>query len=180
MNTARYNTVDWRDGTLWGNDKLREMSLVEDGLYLSGDYFDHKTLRECGIHNVMSVARESRDTGFMYVPWLRLTYFGFPDHEIMDLGMVEAALRTLRILRKNGTTLVHCGMGISRSPTIIALYWMAEGKVATYEEGIETLKKMRPCVRPNNLVDERVLKVVERLRREWAGTKVIVKEGRKS
>jgi protein tyrosine phosphatase len=179
MNRTILYGQDWRERVL-DDEGLTELSLVEDGLYLSGNYFDYQALTSRGIRSVMSVARECSDTKVAFTPRLGLAHFSFPDHQIMNLGMVEAALKTLRVFRKRGTTLVHCGMGISRSPTIIALYWMATGKVATYEEGIEKLKKVRPCVRPNRLVDETVLKVVERLRRAWAKPMVQVKEGRKA
>ena len=178
MNRAIQYGHDWRE-SLWNEEGLREVSPVGGGLYLSGDYFNDKDLSDLRVRNVMSVARECADTK-INSHRVNLVHFGFRDQVIMDIGMVEAALRSLRAMLRRGTTLVHCGMGISRSPTIIALYWMAVGKVATYEEGIERLKKVRPCVRPNRLVDERVLKVVEKLRRAWAGHVVRVEEGRRS
>ena len=163
----------------------REIDLVEDGLYLSGDSFTVEDLRRRKIRAVISVARECPDDRLAMDGSIQSTHFAFPDHVIMNLGMVESALRTLRALRRRGTVLVHCGIGVSRSPTIIALFWMAEGKVESYEEGIAKLKRIRPCVSPNRIVDGSVIGVVKRLRREWVGSdvrfeKVEVEEGRRS
>jgi len=153
----------------WADGEYAKLSDVGGSLFLSGDHFSRADLEELGITGVISVARECPDEHLEYANGIRKAHFGFRDHVIMDHGMVEAAVSTVRAFLRHGRVLVHCGVGISRSPTIIALYRMAMGEEETYEGAIDRLKKRRPCVRPNRVVDDGVLQMIENLRRKWAG-----------
>jgi len=152
----------------WADGEYAKLSDVGGGLFLSGDYFTTADLEDRGITGVISVARECPNARLEYANGLRRAHFGFRDHVIMDQGMVEAAVSTVRAFLRHGKVLVHCGVGISRSPTIIALYRMAMGEEKTYKGAIAHLKKKRPVVRPNKVVDDGVIQTVEILRRKWA------------
>ena len=158
-----------RTRRFWAEDEYAELSEVGGGLFLSGDFFTAEALRDLKIKGVVSVARECPDESLEYAHDIRKAHFGFRDHVIMDHGMVEAAVSTVRAFLRHGRVLVHCGVGISRSPTIIALYRMAAGEEETYEGAIKRLQKRRPCVAPNRVVDDGVINMIENLRRKWAG-----------
>lgn len=162
-------TKNMRVQRFWSEGEYAQLSDVGGGLFLSGDSFSRQDLADLGITGVVSVARECPDEQLEYAYDLRKAHFGFRDHHIMDHGMVEAAVSTVRAFLRHGRVLVHCGVGISRSPTIIALYRMAAGEEETYEGAIEHLKEHRACVRPNRVVDDGVLYMIENLRRKWAG-----------
>ena len=150
---------------------VSEISKVGPGLFLSGEprREDAGRLRDLGIRNVLSVARECHDEWIGYECDLQLAHIGFRDHVAMPAWLAVQAVRTLDAMLRAGPTLVHCGVGISRSPTVIALYWWASGKTTSHAEGVAKLQKLRSCVRPNDIVDEDVLAAVGRLRKAWMG-----------
>lgn len=162
-------TRNMRVRQFWADGEYAKLSDVGGGLFLSGDYFTRQDLEDLGIAGVVSVARECPDAHLEYADKIRKAHFGFRDHVIMDHGMVEAAVSTVRAFLRHGNVLVHCGVGISRSPTIIALYRMAMGEAKNYEEAIARLQKDRPCVQPNRVVDDGVFNMIKNLRRKWAG-----------
>lgn len=159
---------------LWKSAQSRmrpqEFTKVADKLWVGGEPLgnDLKTLREFGIKNVMSVAKEAHDECIQYSDEFRLVHFGFRDHEPFEPFLLKQALYTLKQLLKRGNTLVHCGVGISRSPSIIALYWYAMGLTPSREAGIEHQRALRPIVRPNRVIDDNVMAVVNALRLKWA------------
>jgi atypical dual specificity phosphatase len=52
-------------------------------------------------------------------------------------------------MTNNGTVFVHCVMGMSRSPTLVAAYLMAHHAMNA-EEAIKFLVERRPIVCPND------------------------------
>lgn len=141
---------------------------VAPGLFLSGEPEEPGPLLDRGIQNVLSVARECPDVHLRGVPGLRVTHIAFEDWVPMPRAQTTWVLQTLRRLLQAGPTLVHCGIGVSRSPSVIALYWVATGVVATFAEGVARLQALRPCVAPNDIAQAQALAVAARLRREWA------------
>jgi protein-tyrosine phosphatase len=155
------------------SDPKIKFTKITPRLYLSGEpcKSDVLWLVSKGIKNVLSVAKECHDTCIGYGDALKLVHVGFRDHVPMEPWLVLSAMHTLKAMLKNGPTLVHCGVGISRSPTTIALYWYAKGITNSIEEGVQKLVEKRPCVAPNKIVDEKVIEVVEDLRAKWAKSK---------
>ena len=145
------------------------ISKVGPGLFLSGapSRSAAPELRRLGVKNVLSVARECHDEWIGYECDLQLAHLGFRDHVAMPPWLAVQAVRTLDAMMRNGPTLVHCGIGVSRSPTVIALWWWATGRTTSHVEGVAKLRRLRPCVAPNAIVDEAVLAAVGRLRKAW-------------
>ena len=56
---------------------------------------------------------------------------------------------------------------MSRSPSVIALYWLATGRVPDFETGIALLRNVRPCVAPNHIVREEALVAAWRMQAEF-------------
>jgi len=141
---------------------------VAPGLFLSGEPDESGPLIVRGIQNVLAVAQECPDWHLRGVPGLRIAHVGFEDWVPMPRAQTTRVLRTLRELLQRGPTLVHCGIGVSRSPSVIALYWIATGVVRTFAEGVARLQALRPCVAPNDVAREAAQGVAWRLRQEWA------------
>ncbi len=156
------NTTDWERAWEACKDEITD---VGGGLFLSA-VPRANDLRDLGIKNVLNVAREQGDNHLCYGNF-NVAHFFIEDGVPMNPMMVRSALKTLREMHRKGSTVVHCGMGVSRSPTIIALYWYARGEVDSLEEGIEILQRVRPCVSPNYIVDKKVMRAVDGLRRMW-------------
>jgi protein-tyrosine phosphatase len=55
--------------------------------------------------------------------------------------------------RRGVPTLVHCQAGQSRSPTVIALYWMARDGLA-WEEAYQRIRRTRPQAQPHPLLTD--------------------------
>lgn len=179
----------WSDGMGYGSYNWRQddrscppFSKITEDLYLGREPLssDIGTLQKLGIKNILSVAKECHDEWIAYTgPNFNLVYAGMHDHTPLPPMLAKLALISLKEMLKKGKTLVHCGIGVSRSPTIIALYWYARGEVDSYGEGIEKLQALRSVVCPNRIVDHNLMQMVNTLREKWsnkgAGTPVSTK-----
>ena len=146
-------------------------SKITDDLYLGRcpEARDIDRLKSLGIRNILSVAKECHVEWVGYDgPNFNLVYVGMHDHQPLPPLMAKLALTALKEMLKKGRTLVNCGIGVSRSPTIISLYWLAMGEVESYEEGIQKLQALRSVVRPNRIVDHNLLQMVASLRQNWS------------
>lgn len=166
----------------WNNhrsyiDRLQDETLcpafskITDSLFLgrAPEARDLDTLQRLGIKNILSVAKECHDEWIGYTHReFNVIYAGMRDHEPLPPLIAKLAITSLKEMLKKGKTLVHCGIGVSRSPTIISLYWLALGQVDSYEEGIQKLQVLRPVVRPNKIVDHNLLQMVASLRKNWS------------
>lgn len=162
---------NWQWENLMASEVERTISEIEPGrLFLSGAPRSADALHKLGIKNVLNVAKEIHDECISYHADIKTVHFGFRDHIPMEPWMVRAALITLRSMLKKGPTLVHCGIGVSRSPTTIALYYYATGKFPSVQSAVQHLQTLRSCVAPNRIVDGNVMNVVEALRVKWTKT----------
>ena len=59
-----------------------------------------------------------------------------------------AVLELAEMRSREVATLVHCQAGQSRSPTVVALYWMARDGV-TWSDALNRLREIRPMIEPN-------------------------------
>lgn len=146
-------------------------SKITDSLFLgrAPEARDLDLLQKLGIKNILSVAKECHDEWIGYtMREFNVVYAGMRDHEPLPPMIAKLAITSLKEMLKKGKTLVHCGIGVSRSPTIISLYWLALGQVDSYEEGIQKLQALRPVVRPNRIVDHNLLQMVASLRKNWS------------
>ncbi len=62
--------------------------------------------------------------------------------------LVLPVLELAELRRRGVSTLVHCQAGVSRSPTVIALYWMARDGL-DWDAAVARLVERRPIVEPN-------------------------------
>jgi protein-tyrosine phosphatase len=61
------------------------------------------------------------------------------------------AVKALKTLVDAGhNVLVHCRMGMSRSPTVVAAYLAETTEELTFDAAVDLLKKMRPVVSPHH------------------------------
>lgn len=151
------------------DEAIGGITRVAPGLFLGGapGPEDAGRLRDLGVRNILSVAAECHNAWAGYHGGFRLAHVGLHDHVLMPPWLAVLAVRALDGMVRDGPTLVHCGVGISRSPTVLALWWWATGQSPSLAEGVARLRRLRPCVAPNRIVDEAVLAAVGRLRDEW-------------
>ena len=114
------------------------MWLIVPRLYLGDqqDACNRALLEDCGITHILNCAADVPCTfsgGFRYLH-LELTD---PDPEFAD--HIEAICRFIRTGRRQGAVLVHCRMGLSRSPAAILAYLCGRGR--TLSQGMRILKR---------------------------------------
>jgi protein-tyrosine phosphatase len=82
----------------------------------------------------------------------RVVWRPFEDSLPAPIALVRAAALELADCRTRGlNTLVHCHMGQSRSPTIIALFWMGRDALR-WEEALRRMRAVRARVDPHPLL----------------------------
>ena len=129
------------------------MSEILPGLWLGGLdlIYDYEFLQENGITHVLSVIKEDILTPAMvraHVTHMRVAIHDCDDEPIADyfLPCIEFIQEALG---SGGKVYVHCLMGISRSPSIVAAYLMS-ARCMRVEEALAFIIARRPIVDPND------------------------------
>jgi protein-tyrosine phosphatase len=82
-------------------------------------------------------------------PTVRLIHRPFEDSLPAPLPFLRAAVLELAECRAQGrATFVHCQAGQSRSPAVVALYWMGRDRIG-WDEAIGRIRRSRPQVDPH-------------------------------
>jgi len=81
-------------------------------------------------------------------PFLATTYHNLP---ILDLTaptpqQLQEGVTFISEQTSTGTVYVHCKIGYSRSAAVVGAYLLATGRVATAEEALQFLRKVRPAI----------------------------------
>lgn len=129
------------------------MSEILPGLFLGGIdlTYDFEFLRSAGITHVLTIFEADHSTHAMVtrgVLHMSIKMYDSDAEPIYDVferacAFIEDALTS------GGAIYVHCLMGISRSPTLVAAYLMKH-KVMKDDEALAFLVKRRPVVSPND------------------------------
>ncbi|KAF8227731.1 phosphatases II [Tricholoma matsutake] len=105
----------------------------------------HKLRKELGITHILSVCGEYTSTGdnHLVIPIEDVPCVDILAHLCRACQFIEDALQ------QGGRILVHCAVGISRSPTVVAAYLMKTRKMG-HLNAIRFIKAKRPIVCPNH------------------------------
>ncbi|KAJ7224147.1 phosphatases II [Mycena pura] len=120
--------------------------IVKDRLYL-GDLFtamSSKVKSKHSITHIVSVGPDYPSTG----PEHLVVSVDDEAHENLLQHLNTACQFIQKALDSNGRVLVHCMMGVSRSPTVVAAYLM-KTQGMTVSQAIRTIKHQRPQIHPN-------------------------------
>jgi protein-tyrosine phosphatase len=129
--------------------------IINPFLYLGGMYARQNpwVLDHLGITHILNVAAEQHlDTIHLTNSNINVKHIPAEDHENYNIRQnfdeafqfIEDALNT-----KNGRILVHCALGISRSPTIVIAYIMYRYGMM-YQKAFQYVQNLRPNINPNN------------------------------
>lgn len=102
---------------------------------------------------------------------VRLIQQAFEDSAPVPLPFIQAAVLELADCRGSGAaTLVHCQVGQSRSPTVVALYWMGRDGL-TWAAAIERMRAVRPMVQPHPFLTNEAIRprIAESVRKAVEG-----------
>jgi protein-tyrosine phosphatase len=146
-----------------------DYSVLEPGLALSAHPQDAASLADLPFQAVLNVCDFGEPSYVRRLPsQTRVVRRPFEDGWAVPFPWLVAAVLELADLRGRGVrTLVHCHLGRSRSPTVVALFWMARDDI-DWQTAVARLEAQRRChLRPDGqspLVDasarSRALEVV--------------------
>ncbi len=126
--------------------KELEYNYITDGIYIGNNqccqtHFDEK-LKQENIEADVSLEEERVDTpfGVQFYIWIPIKNHTTPTQEQLDFGV--SVLEKLVSMKKK--IYVHCQNGHGRAPTLVAAYFIKQGK--SPNEAIAFLKAKRPTM----------------------------------
>ena len=157
--------------------------LLEPGLALSGAPRSAADLEDAPFTGILNVSDFHPPR---YGKGLRsdITLVRRPINDIYPIPLPYLALAVVELAelrRLERPTLVHCHAGRSRSPSVVALYWMARDGLS-WEAAIERVRAHRDVVNPNIFfeTDRRRAQVIAPARRLLAGEGNVLEAARQS
>lgn len=128
--------------------------IINPFLYLGGMYARQNpiVLEHLGITHILNMAAEqhldtvllsNRNISVKHILADDYEYYNIRQHFEESFEFIEDALA------KNGRILIHCALGISRSPTIVIAYIMYRYGM-TYQNAYQYVLNLRPNINPNN------------------------------
>ena len=128
--------------------------IINPFLYLGGMYARQNplVLENLGITHILNMAAEQHlDTVYLENCNINVKHILADDYEMYNIRQhFEEAFQFIEdALSKNGRILIHCAVGISRSPTIVIAYIMYRYGM-TYQNAFQYVQNLRPNINPNN------------------------------
>lgn len=112
---------------------------------------DYEFLRENKITHVITLLEDdytSPELVTQGVTHMRIKIYDYEDEPIYDV-FEQTCTFIHNALKNNGCVYVHCMMGISRSPTIVAAYLIKYCEMNA-GDALNLLQNVRPIVSPND------------------------------
>jgi len=126
--------------------KELDFNYIADGIYIGTNqccqtHFDEELQRE-GIEADISLEENRIDApfGVHFYVWMPIKDHAAPTKEQLDFGV--SILQNLVATKKK--IYVHCKNGHGRAPTLVAAYFMKQGK--SVDEALATIKAKRPSI----------------------------------
>ncbi|CAD8196374.1 unnamed protein product [Paramecium pentaurelia] len=124
----------------------------EEGAIYVGGYEGAKDLETLKRLKIRAVLTASQETAVQYSDLIVQFHHVIQAHDKDDYNILQFADQTFDFIerhRKHTNILVHCFLGISRSPTIVAAYLMRKNNM-NMEKALWKLKSKRRQVNPNS------------------------------
>ena len=124
-------------------------SCIAEGIYLGtiNDALSERVLERLNIGAVINCTKSLEFTGLEDIEKYR---FAVNDHVSDNISQFfdEASDLIERLRLEKKRILIHCAAGVSRSPTILAAYFM-KTRGMNWRDAVQFIRDSRPCVDPN-------------------------------
>ena len=127
---------------------------VLDGLYISGRR-DAEALSSVNPYQIATVITLCEDPVGRRNPAIRYLHFPVRDARPIRISWLNAILTAIEESMPRGAVLVHCGVGISRSPAVVAAYLDRIGFLG-FAQALSYLENLRPAVAPSKALVESI------------------------
>ena len=104
---------------------------------------------------IMSVITLSEEPVEQRNPAIRYLHFPVRDARPIRISWLNAILTAIEESMPRGAVLVHCGVGISRSPAVVAAYLDRIGFLS-FARALSYLESLRPAVAPSKALVESI------------------------
>ncbi len=141
-----YNRPFSRHNAKSSENHPRQLTRVEERLYL-GALRDAESLASSNPHEIRSVITLCQEPVRRRRADIEYLQFPIDENEAFDPQLLATILAAMECSVARGPVCVHCQLGMSRSPAILAAYLHRTG-FSTYEAALEHLEELRPCVDP--------------------------------
>ncbi|MBI2462761.1 MAG: dual specificity protein phosphatase family protein [Candidatus Spechtbacteria bacterium] len=131
-------------------DNILDFDYISDGIYIGTNqccqtHFDEK-LKSDGVGADLSLEENRLDApfGVEFYVWIPV-----PNHEAPTKDQLEFGVSVLeKIVEMKKRVYVHCKNGHGRAPTLVAAYFIKQGKFV--DEAIEFIKSKRTSIHIND------------------------------
>ena len=149
-NSPKYLAIArWLDQYKTHHSTENDISIILPNLYLTsrkGVSLDN--IKRCSIQAIISVGVKLKQNEISFLrDYLFLNIPDTSEKTYMMENILPEAQTFIDTNITKGPVLVHCQMGISRSPTIVINYLVSIGWKP--EESIKHVKSCRDCIRPD-------------------------------
>lgn len=138
------------------------MHRITDRIYVSGiaEAGNEHFLKGNEIASILTLSEELPERH-----GVNITHAPFQDTRLATDAEIARAVRELTNLHRKtqGRILVHCHAGISRSPTVVALF-LALKNGWSFKRGLEHVERGRPVSWPNPSFKRRAPKILDAMR----------------
>lgn len=135
---------------------------VTDKIYISSEYEANSPewLKEHGIQAILNVSRGAAyDSGGLQSIWM-----GFPDDYRATDEEIKKAVKALQYLcGMYERVLVHCRAGVSRSPTVVAIF-LALQTGNSFKHCLDFVARGRTITDPNKNFRQRGQRIVDEMK----------------
>lgn len=136
--------------------KPEEMDEIIPGLFLGGRDVIYEA-EKYGIKNILNLTMHPDPPAITSMPGIRMKQIAIHDSTETNIArhfpetnaFIQQALNGDQDLgQASGKVLVHCELGISRSPTVVAAYLMSKFGM-TSDQALAFIASKRPAINPN-------------------------------
>jgi protein-tyrosine phosphatase len=127
---------------------------VLDGLYIGGRR-DAEALSSDNPHQIATVITLCEEPVSRHSLTIRYLHFPVRDARPIRISWLIAILIAIGESVPRGAVLVHCGIGVSRSPAVVAAYLDRVGFLG-FARALSHLENLRPVVAPSKALVESI------------------------